>query len=122
MLRNLLKNKKACSCFAFQFNISENWQHVASLSLRFVTPTWHLAVLADVLRCSKGCDLAEELGISIHDPAGIYTLKRVSCSSSPPSPDSRAAKPALLPVHTALISPRLGAQLTSQRHLFVLFS
>lgn len=76
------QNKKACSYFAFQFNISENWQHVASLSPRFVTPTWLLAVLADVFHCSKGCDLAEKLGISIPDPSGVYTFKRVSCSSS----------------------------------------
>lgn len=80
------QNKKACSCFAFQFNISENWQHVASLSPRLVTPTWLLVVLADVSRCSKGCNLAEKLGISIADPSGICTLKRVSCSSSPSSP------------------------------------
>lgn len=80
------QNKKACSYFAFQFNISENWQHVASLSLRFVTPTWLLTVLADVFHCSKGCNLAEKLGISIPDPPGVYTLKRVSCSSSPSSP------------------------------------
>lgn len=100
------QNKKACSYFAFQFNISENWQHVASLSPRFVTPTWLLAVLADVLRCSKGCNLAEKLGISIPDPSGIYTLKRVSCSSSPLFPPrSHPAPPALLPAHTALISP-----------------
>ncbi|KAK2918886.1 hypothetical protein Q8A73_003257 [Channa argus] len=80
------QNKKACSYFAFQFNISENWQHVASPSTRFVTPTWLLVVLADVFRCSKGCNLAEKWGISIPDPSGIYTLKRVSCSSSPSSP------------------------------------
>lgn len=114
------QNKKACSCFAFQFNISENWQHVASLSLRFVTPTWLLAVLVDVLRCSKGRDLVEKLGISIPDPSGIYKLKCVSCSSSPSH--SHEAKPALLPAHTARISPRLGAQLTPPPHLFVLFS
>lgn len=77
------QNKKACSYFAFQFNISENWQHVASLSPRFVTPTWLLVVLADVLRCSKGCNLVEKLGISIPDPSGIDSLKCVSCSSHP---------------------------------------
>lgn len=80
------QNKEACSYFAFQFNISENWQHVASLSPRFVTPTWLLAVLADVFRCSKGCNLAEKLGISIPDPSGTYTLQSVSCSSSPSFP------------------------------------
>lgn len=75
------QNKKTRFYFAFQFNISENWQHVALLSPRFVTPTWLLVVLADVFHCSKGCNLAEKLGISIPDPSGIYTLKRVSCSS-----------------------------------------
>lgn len=114
------QNKKACSYFAFQFNISENWQHVASLSPRFVTPTWLLAVLADVLHCSKGCSLAEKLGISIPDPSGIYTLKRVSCSSSSSSPTPILQR---LPfsLHTAQIS-HLGAQLTSPLHVFVLVS
>lgn len=105
------QNKKACSYFAFQFNISENWQHVASLSPRFVTPTWLLAALADVFRCSKGCNLAEKLGISIPDPSGICTLKRVSCSSSPPSP-----APILLRLPSSLLTllwfPRPGALLT----------
>lgn len=91
------QNKKACSYFAFQFNISENWQHVASLSLRFVTPTWLLAVLADVFRCSKGCNLAEKLGISIPDPSGIYTLN--ACPAHPPP------LPPLLPSYNA--SPSL---------------
>lgn len=82
------QNKKACSYFAFQFNISENWQHVASLSPRFVTPTWLLVVLADVFRCSKGCNLAEKLGISIPDPSGICTLKTrvLFIFSSSPAP------------------------------------
>lgn len=90
------QNKKACSYFAFQFNISENWQHVASLSLRFVTPTWLLAVLADVFRCSKGCNLAEKLGISIPDPSGIYTLN--ACPAHLPPPP-------LLPSYNACPSP-----------------
>lgn len=89
------QNKKACSYFAFQFNISENWQHVASLSLRFVTPTWLLAVLADVFRCSKGCNLAEKLGISIPDPSGIYTLNE--CPAHLPLP--------LLPSYNTCPSP-----------------
>lgn len=115
------QNKKACSYFAFQFNISENWQHVASLSRRFVTPTWLLAVLADVLRCSKGCNLAEKLGISIPDPSGISTLKTRVLLIFLLIPRSHPATPALLPAHTALIF-RLGAQLTSPLHVFVLFS
>ncbi|KAF3687742.1 CXXC-type zinc finger protein 4 [Channa argus] len=75
------QNKKACSYFAFQFNISENWQHVASPSTRFVTPTWLLVVLADVFRCSKGCNLAEKWGISIPDPSGHTLISDVTGSA-----------------------------------------
>lgn len=114
------QNKKACSYFAFQFNISENWQHVASLSPRFVTPTWLLAVLADVFRCSKGCNLAEKLGISIPDPSGIYTLKRVSCSSSPILPRSHPTSPALLPrSHCSDFPPRRSIDLAAASPCFV---
>jgi len=69
------QNERAGSCFAFQFNISENWQHVSLLSPPLVTPTWLLVVLADVFYSSRGCNLAEKFGISIPDPSGIYMLK-----------------------------------------------
>lgn len=115
------QNKKARFYFAFQFSISENWQYVASLSPRFVTPTWLLVVLADVFHCSKGCNLAEKLGISIPDPSGIYTLERVSCPSSPSFPTPILPRLPLFPAHNALIS-HLRLHLTSTLHLFVLFS
>lgn len=121
------QNKKACSYFAFQFNISENWQHVSSLSPRFVTPTWLLTVLADVFRCSKGCNLAEKLGISIPDPSGIYTLQRVSCSSPYPPPrlvflcGSHQTTPALSTL-TRLWFPISELSWPVLLHLFVLFS
>lgn len=114
------QNKKVCSYFAFQFNISENWQHVASPSPRFVTPTWLLAVLADVFHCSKGCNLAEKLGISIPDPSGIHTQTCV-LFIYPFIPYFHPATPALLPAHTARIS-HLWAQLTSPLFPFVFFS
>lgn len=79
------QNKKACSYFAFQFNISENWQHAASLSPRFVTPTWLLVVLADVFRCSKLCGVAAEWGISTPDPSGAQEQMHVLFVCSPPT-------------------------------------
>lgn len=111
------QNKKACSYFAFQFNISENWQHVASPSPRFVTPTWLLAVLADVFHCSKGCDLAQKLGISIPDPPG--SINSNACPVHPSN--SRPTIPALLSFHTTRIS-HLRAQLISPLPRSVLFS
>lgn len=111
------QNKKARFCFAFPFNISESWQHVASFSPRFVTPTWLLVVLADVFRCSKGCNLAEKLGISIPDPSGASTLKSVSCSSSPSSPTPILCLPFSLPCNV-LIS-HLEVQVTSPLFVFV---
>lgn len=79
------QNKKACSYFAFQFNISENWQHAASLSPRFVTPTWLLVVLADVFRCSELCRVAAEWGISTPDPSGVRQQMHVLFICSPPT-------------------------------------
>lgn len=74
MLVNLLKTRRPT---AFQFNISENWQQVALLSPCFVTPTWLLVALTDISHCSKGCNLAEKLGISVPDPSGTNTQTHV---------------------------------------------
>ena len=104
------QNKEACSYFAFQFNISQNWQHVASLSPRSVPPTWLLAALADIFRRSKGSDLAEKLGISItRSLRYLHTQKNhMSCSSSPfPGAPRPPASPPLSPL-TPLWCPRRG--------------
>lgn len=107
------QNKEARFCFAFPFNISESWQRVASFSPRFVTPTWLLVVLADVFRCSKGCNLAEKLGISIPDPSGASSLKSVSCSSSPSSLTPILCLPFSLPLQCSYFPYWSSADLTS---------
>lgn len=75
------QNKKASSYFAFQFNISENWQHVASLSPRFVTPTWLTSFAVQ-----RAATWLRNWGFPYQIPQVSAHSKRVSCSSSPPPP------------------------------------
>lgn len=117
------QNKRGRFYFAFQFNISENWQHVVSLSPRFVTPTWLLVALADVCRCSKGCDLAEKSGISTPDPCTQVSTHTQTCVLLvfPLLPHS---SPVLqcLPFSLVILLWFPVSDLTSLLHLFALYS
>lgn len=126
MLRNLLKTRKPAPTLHFNLTFHRTGSMLPRFALASLHPHGSSPCLLTSSRRSKGCSLAEELGISIPYPSGAYTLTHMYCpppplSSPTPPPQVTVLHQPAFAVVTWLLFPQTKPPVTSPRPEFVLF-